>query len=317
MATPFPPHQIHSTTQLSQSQARELISDYLQRSKTDLFLHPNALLTENGPITPSGGSNAGLVLHNLKRLKYGMRPKRAATEPALQEEGKKKSVSEEDGVRDGANSHGGAENGMEDPMDVDQKGERISEPRHALARRDTEQRLVEPHVRRKRPREVPKVEVATTVTGENQRDREARKKAKKAKRKDAALNGERPLDNAPQAGKEQKGGQQESKGRKARKQEEKRDSTTTDQQPFHETPEPSNMRIEEADVKFDRNAQKRIKEKGAVNAGQASPLPMPPGGAYRGDNVDKEARKKAKKERQKQLKREVAERQQRERNAER
>lgn len=106
---PPPPIQHHRTTQISQSRALELISAYLDATKatTDLAptptapspspslsspnnppptskssipspaprgaaLHPNAVLTEAGPVAPGGGA-AGLVLRNLERVRAGLK----------------------------------------------------------------------------------------------------------------------------------------------------------------------------------------------------------------------------------------------------
>ena len=71
--TSFPPHRIHSTARLSQSDALSLLSSYLSRAETDPSLHPNAILSESGPTVPyTGASSTGLVLHNLKRLEAGL-----------------------------------------------------------------------------------------------------------------------------------------------------------------------------------------------------------------------------------------------------
>ena len=73
MATCFPPTHHHSHHRIPLSHAHTLVAAYLSASATDPSLHPNALLTENGPITPNAGSNTGLVLHNLKRVEAGLR----------------------------------------------------------------------------------------------------------------------------------------------------------------------------------------------------------------------------------------------------
>lgn len=70
--TPYPPHVHHTTTRISPSTALAFLSAYLSAATTDASLHPNALLTESGPVTPSSGSNTGLVLHNLKRVEDGL-----------------------------------------------------------------------------------------------------------------------------------------------------------------------------------------------------------------------------------------------------
>ena len=67
----YPPHRLHSSRPVLPSEALELLSTYIESASKDPSLHPNALLTENGPI--SQGTNAGLVLHNLKRVEAGLR----------------------------------------------------------------------------------------------------------------------------------------------------------------------------------------------------------------------------------------------------
>ena len=80
MADSFPPHNHHATKRISSSEALTLLSDYLHQAITDPSLHPNALLTENGPIAPSTGSATGLILHNLERLEAGLRGEHLAAE---------------------------------------------------------------------------------------------------------------------------------------------------------------------------------------------------------------------------------------------
>ena len=71
----YPPHRLHSLRPVAPSEALSLLSSYLEASATDASLHPNALLTENGPISTTTGSNTGLVLHNLKRVEAGLQGK--------------------------------------------------------------------------------------------------------------------------------------------------------------------------------------------------------------------------------------------------
>ncbi|MCJ1373449.1 hypothetical protein MMC20_004677 [Loxospora ochrophaea] len=69
----FPPHRLHSSRPIPASQALDLLSTYLEAAANDAALHPNALLTEDGPTSVTAGSNTGLVLHNLKRVEVGLR----------------------------------------------------------------------------------------------------------------------------------------------------------------------------------------------------------------------------------------------------
>ena len=84
MTTAYPPHRFHSSTQVSPSRALLLLSAYLEATATDASLHPNALFTENGPITPSSGSSTGLVLHTLKRVEAGLRGEHLAADLAFE-----------------------------------------------------------------------------------------------------------------------------------------------------------------------------------------------------------------------------------------
>ena len=87
MTTAYPPIHHHSTTRISPSTALSHLSAYLEATITDPWLHPNALLTENGPITPSAGAGTGLVLHNLRRVEAGLRGKQLGADLAFDEYG--------------------------------------------------------------------------------------------------------------------------------------------------------------------------------------------------------------------------------------
>lgn len=69
----YPPHILHSSHPVAPSVALTLLSAYLEATTTDASLHPNALLTERGPISATSGANTGLVLHNLKRVEAGLK----------------------------------------------------------------------------------------------------------------------------------------------------------------------------------------------------------------------------------------------------
>lgn len=74
----YPPIRHHSSCYIAPSQAQEILAKFLEESATDVSLHPNALLTEDGPINPS--SSVGLVLHNLKRVEAGLRGEHLAAD---------------------------------------------------------------------------------------------------------------------------------------------------------------------------------------------------------------------------------------------
>ncbi|MCJ1441707.1 MAG: hypothetical protein MMC23_002199 [Stictis urceolatum] len=94
----FPPQRIHSSRTIAQSEALDFVTDYLEAAVDDASLHPNALLTESGPISSTQGANLGLVLHNLKRFQAGLRGEHLEAEldlTNLQEDALPDSVNEE------------------------------------------------------------------------------------------------------------------------------------------------------------------------------------------------------------------------------
>lgn len=70
MFTANPPLRKLSTRRIPNSAALNLISSYLLASITNPSLHPDALLTESGPLA---SSTEGLTLHNLRRIEAGLR----------------------------------------------------------------------------------------------------------------------------------------------------------------------------------------------------------------------------------------------------
>ena len=79
----YPPHCLHSSRPVSQETALNLLSSYLEATTSDASLHPNALLTELGPISATSGLNTGLVLHNLRRVEAGLRGEHLGADIAL------------------------------------------------------------------------------------------------------------------------------------------------------------------------------------------------------------------------------------------
>ena len=75
----YPPMRHHESQRISPSHAQQLLSEFLEATTMDPSLHPNALLTENGPVVVSSGS-VGLVLHNLKRVEAGLRGEHLAAD---------------------------------------------------------------------------------------------------------------------------------------------------------------------------------------------------------------------------------------------
>ncbi|KAL8918518.1 MAG: hypothetical protein Q9208_007325 [Pyrenodesmia sp. 3 TL-2023] len=74
----YPPIRHHSSRCIAPNQAQQILAEFLEKSATDASLHPNALLTEDGPLNPS--SSVGLVLHNLKRVEAGLRGEHLAAD---------------------------------------------------------------------------------------------------------------------------------------------------------------------------------------------------------------------------------------------
>ncbi|KAL8914627.1 MAG: hypothetical protein Q9171_000808 [Xanthocarpia ochracea] len=70
---------LRESQRISPSHTQQLISEFLEATTMDPSLHPNALLTENGPVVVSSGS-VGLVLHNLKRVEAGLRGEHLAAD---------------------------------------------------------------------------------------------------------------------------------------------------------------------------------------------------------------------------------------------
>ncbi|KAI4236518.1 MAG: hypothetical protein LQ349_002505 [Xanthoria aureola] len=85
-ANAYPPTLLQESRRISPSDAQQLVSEFLKATTTDPSLHPNALLTENGPVVASSGST-GLVLHNLKRVEAGLRGEHIAADLTFKDYG--------------------------------------------------------------------------------------------------------------------------------------------------------------------------------------------------------------------------------------
>ncbi|KAL8882421.1 MAG: hypothetical protein Q9192_007587 [Flavoplaca navasiana] len=81
-----PPMRHHESQRISTSRAQHLLSKFLEATINDPSLHPNALLTENGPVVASSGST-GLVLHNVKRVEAGLRGEHLAADLTFKDYG--------------------------------------------------------------------------------------------------------------------------------------------------------------------------------------------------------------------------------------
>ncbi|KAL8843612.1 MAG: hypothetical protein Q9170_000116 [Blastenia crenularia] len=74
----YPPTRNHHTTCIPPSRAQQLLAEFLEDTVTNPSLHPNAILTEDGPVNRS--ASMGLVLHNLKRVEAGLRGEHIAAD---------------------------------------------------------------------------------------------------------------------------------------------------------------------------------------------------------------------------------------------
>ena len=109
-----PPSRRHNTQQISPFDALSLVSKYLAAANSNAALHPNALLTEVGPTTPSSSTHqVGLMLHNLRRIEAGLRGEHLAVDLILNDDTEKSqdavprlqsgSHRNDDGLADGVN----------------------------------------------------------------------------------------------------------------------------------------------------------------------------------------------------------------------
>ena len=178
MATCYPPIHHHSTKRVSASTALSLLSKYLDSAASDPSLHPNALLTENGPITPSSGANSGLVLHNLKRVEAGLKGEHLGADLMLEEYGGEGLL----GMSDGHAVAGASEIPVGGLQDEGQQLEGDWQDKEEFER---EQDIVQGEIGKRdnavEGKRTPKVKVANG--GGHELDKEARKRLKKEKRK--------------------------------------------------------------------------------------------------------------------------------------
>lgn len=70
----YPPYVILGSKPLSTEAAQQLVATFLEDSESNAHLHPDALLTTSDvQFAPSGGSQGGVILHNLRRVEAGLR----------------------------------------------------------------------------------------------------------------------------------------------------------------------------------------------------------------------------------------------------
>ena len=83
--TAFAPQRLHSTRRVSLSEAQILISEFLEKSESAPYLHPNALITDQGPVLPFNGQDGGVVMQNLRRIEAGLRGEQLAADDIIHE----------------------------------------------------------------------------------------------------------------------------------------------------------------------------------------------------------------------------------------
>ena len=181
----YPPHRLHTSHPIPPSQALDLLSTYLAATNTNASLHPNALLTESGPISANSSSNTGLVLHNLKRVEAGLRGEHLGADlsfakfggeglPGLQV-GRDEAVITMHGTSLGKEAAGDGEDldvNMEDGQDGWQDKSEF----------EREQEVTQGEIGKRRP-SVMEGEVPNVMESESTGNKEARKRRKKEKRR--------------------------------------------------------------------------------------------------------------------------------------
>lgn len=72
--TAFPPSYHHATKVVTPEDAREQLAAFLAKTPTTAYLHPDAILSQNGIQYPAqSGPQGGLALHHLRRIEAGLR----------------------------------------------------------------------------------------------------------------------------------------------------------------------------------------------------------------------------------------------------
>ena len=173
----YPPHRLHSSRAVPPSEALKLLSTYLESAATDASLHPNALLTENGPI--SQGTSAGLVLHNLKRVEAGLRGEHLGADLSLAEFGGDGLLDVQARANEATTSPKTSRGAGGDEID----GGDWQDKEDFEREQDVEQGEIGERSQRANTEqtEVPRVE--NTALGKDKKEREARKSRKRERRK--------------------------------------------------------------------------------------------------------------------------------------
>ncbi|EFR01677.1 hypothetical protein MGYG_04680 [Nannizzia gypsea CBS 118893] len=70
--SPLPATTILKSERISQAEAHEFLTAYLDRAASDPGFQPDSTLSPQGPIAAGVGSSPNLVIHNLKRVQAGL-----------------------------------------------------------------------------------------------------------------------------------------------------------------------------------------------------------------------------------------------------
>ena len=180
----YPPHHLYSSYPIPASQALDLLSTYLIATNTDASLHPNALLTESGPISANSGSNTGLVLHNLKRVEAGLRGEHLGADLSFSKFGGEGLPELQVGKDEGGTSTdkaGLAKGAVVDGQDQDVDMENAEEGWQDKSEFEREQEVTQGETGKRMPNVV-EGEVPNVRESKSTGDKEDRKKRKKQRR---------------------------------------------------------------------------------------------------------------------------------------
>ncbi|KAI4160514.1 MAG: hypothetical protein L6R39_000220 [Caloplaca ligustica] len=180
-----PPIHHHSSECISPSQAQQLLAGFLEETTMDPSLHPNAILTEDGPVNRS--SSMGLVLHNLKRVEAGLRGELLAADLSFKRfDGEGLTTLTNGAATDGQAEGERSKADREDNQQADWQDKEEYEREQAVeqgevgSRKNVLGELDSLQLLGSNPGEVPAVKAAGSAS---KMDKEARKLAKKEKRK--------------------------------------------------------------------------------------------------------------------------------------
>ena len=184
---PYPPAVHHSRHRITESAALALISNYLSTASFEACLHPDAVLTGDGPVTPSTTlSNSGLVLHQLKRVEAGLRGEHLGADLSLKKYGGDGLPKMMDQASAGAKGFYEAQRDESQERQVKEEDLGWQDKAEFEREQDIEQGELGPRNnavegsgwQNGRPPQVPKVEVPMSAA-----DKDERKRRKKEKRK--------------------------------------------------------------------------------------------------------------------------------------